>query len=252
MKTVLTNADKAKRSLSFGSEQAVRPHSLFREVNDVRDDVERAFEKIEGKVGFPKAFAVSGNVWDAGGTDSFVIYGENLLAGRSKASASFASIAAVDSLLITSVKPGLSANQISLSVVAGGGALSVSVDGDAIQVTLADGGSTVNDVKDLINADADASLLVFASTSNNGGSNVKPVAAKNLVGGTGNGLSVKIVGIANDNSVVNTVCNVASCSDTSIALVDGQGAGMLANKLASVVVTTHTVTEAIQFTVSLD
>lgn len=253
MKTVLTNADKAKRSLSFGSEQAVRPHSLFREVNDVRDDVERAFEKLEGKASFPKLLAVSGNVWDAGGTSSFVIYGENLLAGRSKASAYFASVATNTSLLITSVNTGLSQNGITVAVVAGTGALTIDVVDSAITITLADGGSAVDDVVDAINNDANAKLLVLATVDNNGASLLKAVAAKALTGGTGNGISVKISGLNGaGDGLISEDCPISSCSNTAISLVDGNASGMLANKLAVVSVTSHTVTDSIQFSVSLD
>jgi hypothetical protein len=241
MKSVLTNADKAKRSLSFGSEQAVRPHSLYREVNDVRDDVERAFEKIEGKVSFPSLLAASGSVSAANGSTSLVLKGANLLAGRAKAVKSFASVAAVDSLLLTSIKPGIAQNAITLTVVAGAGALDVSVANTTdITVTLADGGSTVSAVVTAINADAEAKLLVAASAANNGASNLKVSSKTALEGGTGNGLAVTIYGIDN-GALISEAGVITASSDTSISVANGCGNGIDEGTPAQIVLTSHTV-----------
>jgi hypothetical protein len=241
MKSVLTNADKAKRSLSFGSEQAVRPHSLYREVNDVRDDVERAFEKIEGKVGFPILLAASGSVSAANGSTSLVLKGANLLAGRAKATKAFDSAAASGSLLLTSVKPGLAQNNITLTVVAGSGALSVAVANTTdITVTLADGGSTVSAVVTAINNSATAGLLVVASAANNGASNLKVCAKTALTGGTGNGLSVTIYGIDN-GALISEAAVITATSDTSISIQNGCGNGIDQSTPAQIVLTSHTI-----------
>ena len=58
MSRVLTTAQKSARSISFGSEQGERPHSLTREVADLRGDVELAINKIESGDGFPRLIAL--------------------------------------------------------------------------------------------------------------------------------------------------------------------------------------------------
>jgi hypothetical protein len=94
MRTVLTTAQRNARSLSFGSEEAARPHSLTREVDDLRNDIEDAFVALESGANLPIIGNFTGSIDNGaqGGTSSLAINGSNLLANRVQASAVIADI----------------------------------------------------------------------------------------------------------------------------------------------------------------
>ena len=78
--------EKNLRSVSFGHEQAERPHSVDREVNDLREDVELAFERLEGRDSLPEIHDDTIDANSGAGTVGCALLGINFLAGRSLAS----------------------------------------------------------------------------------------------------------------------------------------------------------------------
>ena len=107
--------EKNLRSVSFGHEQAERPHSVTREVNDLREDVELAFSRLEAGTSLPfiTSFdSTQGFIFNANSTLT-ALSGINFLAGRDQASLT------LNNLKIDAVRPGTSGNDITVTVVLG-------------------------------------------------------------------------------------------------------------------------------------
>lgn len=245
-KAPLTNADKAARSVSFGSEQPDRPHTVQREVGDLRSDVERAVLALESRDALPQLYVASGSIGEgAGGTDSLVLYGANLLAGRAKASGTIAGIT------LTALRPGTPGNDISLAIAVGAGALAVAVAvvGNAITVTLADGGSTVADIVTAINAHATASTLVDAAVGT-AGLLTTATAATKLSGGTGEGFVVTALSVAG-GALVSTALTISeTVTNAKVVITDDQLGDLVDGDRVSIVIDSHTVrTQALEFIV---
>lgn len=227
LRTVLTNSEKAARSLSFGSEQAARPHTLTREVSDLRDDVEAAVVRLEGRDSQPEIGAYSGKIGVTdGGTTSLILYGRNFLAGRAQAS-----VLLNTGLTITAIRPGTAGNALSIEVEVGDELDVAEADG-VVTVTLADGDNTASDVADAINA---ASVLVTASAAVGAPALNAAIEAKSLAGGTGEGLSV--FGYLHSAAPVSLA--LKSVSNTAITLEENQLLGS-AGQIAGIVVESHT------------
>ena len=189
MASVLTNADRARRSLSFGSEQGERPHSLTREVTDLRKDVELAFNRLEGGDGFPELLVLKAAALGGGGgnnklklVDDAEILGRNILAGRAQA------LIRIGDITYTAILPGTDGNSLAVKIVQGAGALSAAIANDVITITLAAANSTNDQVAAAVNANH--LLKISAKVEANNGSNAAVAAQQSLAGGTGEGLSL--------------------------------------------------------------
>ena len=210
-KTVLTSAQKAKRSHAFGSELAERPHSLTREVDDLRKDIEAAFLRTERNLAGPVitnndlAFEATANTLKSGGN----IYGTGLLCGQSQASVTLGKIT------YTVRNPGVAGNAFSVEVVAGAGALSTAFADNKLTVTLAGAGSTNNAIAANINAKEESVIKFTADVIENGGDAAAVAASTAATGGVGAGIDVHIYSIAEDKSLVG---DALSISDTKITL----------------------------------
>ena len=104
--------EKNLRSVSFGQEQAERPHSVTREVNDLREDVELAFERLEGRDSIPEIHASTVSAVHGADTFGIALIGINFLAGRSLASLTFDAALNIQA-------PGVAGNDISITIIAG-------------------------------------------------------------------------------------------------------------------------------------
>lgn len=236
MATVLTTAQKNARSLSFGSEQAARPHSLPRELEDLRNDVEDAFVALESGANIPMLVAASGAIGNGGGTASVVLVGENLLAGRVQASAT------VSGIDFTAVLPGSAGNDISISIVNPGAinqnlAVTEDLGTKVVTISLATDGAgdldaANNAAADIVTAVNSDSTLVNAEQV---GAPAGAVSSGSLEGGTGRGMSVKVVTDSGSHDVVPAVV-----SNTSITLPDGESGGGTQGSIAGVYLVSHT------------
>ena len=247
---ILSSKEKAQRSVSFGQEMAERPHSVPREVRDLRSDTELAFERLEGGVHIPVITSWDSTKGFANNTDSSLVAleGINFLANRAQASLS------LGDLTITSILPGEAGNNISVVVEAPANALAVSVDGLAITISPADGGSSWADIESALSSDSDVAALVSIADNGDGNSIASAVAKQYLMGGTGDGLIVRMYGDTADSGVKYEDLTVTACSDTSLELAVSTTAKAhisAANVIVSVVVISHHVqSNFIQFTAS--
>lgn len=244
-KSPLTNADRAARSLSFGAEQPDRPHTVQREVGDLRSDVERAVLALEGRDAFPDLLTSTGGIGAANGTDSLVLFGRNFLAGRAQATAR---VGGVD---YTACRPGTPGNAITIAVVAGNGVLSVDVAGDAITVTLADGGSTAAAIAAAVNASASAKKLVSAAAVAGAPDVTAAISATALSGGTGEGLKVISYYVADGVLTTTELTVSALITNSKITLTDAQLDGTAVNDRVAIAIESHTArTQSIVVTVA--
>ena len=211
---ILSSKEKAQRSVSFGYEMAERPHSVPREVRDLRGDTELAFERLEGGVNIPVITSVpngQGFVHNGDATLTSLI-GLNFLANRTQASL------VLGDLTITSILPGEAGNNISVEVAAHAGALAVSLAGQKITISPAAAGNTWAQVKTALEADASIDALISITNDGEGNSTAGAVAAQNLSGGTGDGLIVRMYGNTANGNLMYENLTVSACSDTSITL----------------------------------
>lgn len=159
----------------------------------------------EGLAGLPNLteFQAASYSTGAGATD-VVAAGTGLLGNQVKASAQF--LEGTARLDLEAVAPGAAGNDISAEIVAPTGVLTISVVANKITIQPASGGSTVADIVNAINTDADAKLLVQASVGVAGTVNAA-VAEAYLMGGTGPGVSLTLNG---------TACVLTEVSDTQL------------------------------------
>lgn len=218
-KTVLTSAQKAKRSHAFGNEQPERPHSITREVDDLRKDVEAAFLRTERNLAGPVitnnnvVFAANDNKAKA----DCSIFGTGLLCGQTQASVTLGDIT------YTVRNPGVAGNAFSVEVVAGGGDLSTAFADNKLTVTLAGAGSTNNAIANDINAKKESAIKFTATVNDNGGNNAGASASTQASGGVGAGIEAHIYSAAEDKALIG---DALSISDTSITFIaDGLALG---------------------------
>lgn len=241
VQNILTTSEKKLRSVAFGSEQAERPHSVQREVRDLREDVERAFEALESGTNAPEihrdTLAAAAND-TCGGS----IKGINLLAGRGVASLVVGDLTFLGLL-------GEAGNNVSITINTGAG-LAVAVSGTDITITLAGGGSNATQIKAAIDAHADAKKLVAVKKASGNANQTAALAKSFLTGGSGDGVSL-FVYIA-DGTLVDLTPAITNISDTEIALNTGTAlANINQNDVIAFVLKSHTVRCApIQVTVS--
>tara|TARA_Y100000592_G_C5458308_1_gene312586 strand:+ start:103 stop:840 length:738 start_codon:yes stop_codon:yes gene_type:complete len=229
---ILTTSEKKLRSVAFGSEQAERPHSVQREVRDLREDVERAFEALESGTNAPEIHRHTLVADDSSDNVVGSIKGINLLAGRGVAKA------VIGELTFFGLQ-GEAGNNVSITINTGAG-LAVAVSGTDITITLAGGGSTSTAIKDAIDAhggDNGANKLVAVSAS--GSSNVTAAVAKTLLtGGSGDGISLFMY--LNNGTLVDLTTKIGSISDTEIVL-DETTQASTAGHVYAFVLKSHTV-----------
>ena len=210
-KSVLTTAQKAKRSSSFGSEAPERPHSLTREVDDLRSDVEAAFARLESHASIPMLYA-NDIVLKNGNSDvnaAANIYGVNLLCGQTQASVT------INDITFSVINPGVAGNSLSVEITQGGGGLVVSFNANKLTVELAAANSTNDQVASAVNALA---ANKFAATVNaNNGANAVVAAESSCTGGIGAGVQLII---HSAGSSVDFSADILSFSNTEIELAD--------------------------------
>ena len=237
MRTVLTTAQRNARSLSFGSEEAARPHSLTREVDDLRNDIEDAFVALESGANLPIIGNLGGSIVNgaAGGTSSLAINGSNLLASRVQASAIIADIT------FSAVLPGTAGNDIDIVIVVGNANDNLSVSDTNNTVTITLGADANGDPDDAKNA---AGLVVAAvnsgsaliNASEDGADPVSAaVASTSLSGGTGRGLVATAFHGSDSESLT-----ISSVSNSSITFADSQLQGLTAGDMVGIVLSSHT------------
>jgi len=187
-------------SKAFGGETARRPHlahdgkgGLPGEVGDLRSDVEVAFRKNEGRTAadeYPELEWVSGGAPAAAGGDA-TLRGQYLLQGQA-----FASLTLGASLDIIACVPGLAGNDYSVEVVdTGGGGLTIAMPASKLTIDL--GGATPNEdtIATALNNAAAANYQTLRADSG-GGAAFGTVTEANLTGGTGEGWSCVVAGVA--------------------------------------------------------
>ena len=215
------NAENAKRSTSFGSEQPERPHTVGRELNDLREDVESAFAKLEAQTSIPVILSsdLQFKADDQKINAACVIQGANFLAGQTQASVT------LDKLTFTSTYPGTAGNSINVTIVKAAGAdagLSVAVANDTdITITLGTAGGDLSDAKNtntLVIAEfndkcKNVATAALAAGGAGGDTDVTVTAKTLLSGGTGDGATLR----AHDLNAANPVTiPVLTFSDTLI------------------------------------
>lgn len=265
MSRVLTTAQKNARSISFGSEQGERPHSLTREVADLRDDIELAINKIEGGDGFPRLIALPAIGGGAGAAplslaDTAIIHGKNLLAGRAQASAT------VGSIVFTAILPGTSGNDISVVLADPAGnnqALGAAFAANTLTISLATDGagaitSTLNDIVAKVNGEGGHAYKVRAALAAgaNGADVATAVASTALTGGSGQGVSLVSHVVVNNAIATLDLSNlIAQFTDTEIHMPNTNGAATPINagnvdtaSVCSIELASHTALTSISFT----
>ena len=213
-KIVLTSAQKAARSSSFGSEIPERPHSLTREVDDLRSDVEAAFARLESQTSIPVIYQndIIPKTNNKKVSADATIHGANLLCGQTQASVTIANIT------FTAILPGTAANAFSVEIVQGGAGvvLGSAFAGDKLTITLAEGGSSNDDVKNDVNSDRDNKITAVVNA--NGGVDCAVAAATSLSGGIGSGIQLLI---HSSGAADNFNDDIATLSDSKITLKAG-------------------------------
>ena len=224
MKTVLTTAEKNARSINWGSEQAQRPHTLSREENDLRDDLETAFVALEGRTNMPRIDGYTGaNDNSEEGTHNLVIKGKGFLAGRAQASASVTMTA--KTLTINAVRPGTDGNNLTVTFSNTGdrGASVWTVNGNDIACALkAAAGAPNGDFTELnttLVGTPEVARLITLNLNGNGAIAAAEVSKTSLSGGTGNGLTLTSYQFSNAAS---TSLNLIGVTDTAITVQDDQ------------------------------
>lgn len=220
--------ENAKRSASFGSEQAQRPHSVGRELNDLREDVENAFAKIEAQTSIP--VILCGDLQYSNGdrktNAACELEGVNFLAGQAQASVT------INKLTFTSTYPGTAGNSLNVTVVDGVGndvALAVAVANDTdITITLGTdvGGAldatknTNTEIIDAFNtAGQNIATAALAAGGVAGNSDLVATAKTLLSGGTGDGATLRAHQLGQDPVAI----AVSTFSDTNISILADVG-----------------------------
>jgi hypothetical protein len=216
--------ENAKRSTSFGSEQAQRPHSVGRELNDLREDVENAFSKIEAQTSIPVILCgdLQYKRGDKQTNAACELEGVNFLAGQVQASAT------INKLTFTSTYPGTAGNSLNVTVVDGVGNgvdLSVAVaNGTDITITLGTGGAGALDaakntntliIAEVASECTNIATAALAAGGVAGNSDLVATAKTLLSGGTGDGATLRAHQLGQDPVAI----AVSTFSDTNISIL---------------------------------
>ena len=241
MKAPLTQKQKTDRSINFGSQQGVRPHSLDRELNDLRGDVEAAFVSIESNAQSPvihsyvldkTRFTAAGN-GNKLGVDDLTINGKNFFAGRSRASVTLFSTGSItDSIALTSIVTGTSYNDWSLVIQAAAGnngALGVAVNNKVITLSLDTDGSgaienaaanNLTEIRAVLVASSDITDNFVVSAISGDATKIISSAVSSTSFSGGEGLGLTVSGYQPGQDAKDLV--IASATDTQIVLKSDQ------------------------------
>ena len=256
--------EKNLRSVSFGHEQAERPHSVGREVNDLREDVEVAFSRLEAGTDIPliTSYDATQGFSNDGNSTLVALEGINFLAGRDQASLT------LNSLTFSAVRPGTDGNNITITVVKGEADddLLASIDGNDITLRLgcdnagdlAAAKNTNDKILTEINTTRVATIgtLITASVAagQGGASDLAVTAKSSLSGGSGNGFILRMYGNTANADVKYEDLEISTLTDTSITILASGNAKAhisAANVVVTVVViSNNAVSNPIQFTAS--
>ena len=244
MKTPLTQAQKASRSINFGSQQGERPHSLTHELADLRSDIEEAFVSLEGNASTPVITAIkldrtNFTTGGDGGSDhlkALTIQGKNFFAGRAQASINIYATGSIDNFItLTAILPGTSYNAWTVVALANpvGANQALNIDVDTvnkvitIQLDTDANGAIENAAANALSAirtalstdtDVTANFVVSAVQGDDTDIITSAIASTSLSGGEGQGVSVSVhqVGQA-DKSLT-----VVTASDTSLVMASNE------------------------------
>lgn len=256
MKAPLTDADKARRSIVFGSHQGERPHSLTREMQDLRSDIEEAFVSLEGGDQLPTIhsavhdrakFTVAGNNGKVEIKD-LILGGVNFLGGRSQATTKiFATGSTANFITLTSIRPGTAGNSLAVEIVAAGGdnGLSAAIANSKLTISLACAGGAIVDgaanalsaIVTAINGAVDNDFLAVSATGDADDRITAAVASANLEGGTGEGFKV----FAAQPGQADKELTLSALTDTSVTVQqqDLTAVGVIGQNIG-IYVTSHT------------
>lgn len=262
MALLRNTAEKNLRSVSFGHEQAERPHSVGREVNDLREDVEVAFSRLEAGTDIPLITSYDTGTTFSAANDSTLIAleGINFLAGRDQASLT------LNSLTFSAVRPGTDGNNLTITVVKGApdDALLASIAGNDITIRLGcdaagdlDAAKNTNDkIITEINVTQVATIgtLITASVAagQGGASDLAVTAKSSLSGGSGNGFILRMYGDTAVAGVKYEDLEISALTDTNMTIL-ASGAAKAHISAADIAVTVvvisnNAVSNPIQFT----
>jgi hypothetical protein len=213
MATVLTQKQKDLRSISFGSEQGVRPHSLYREVADVRNDVEAAFKRIE-QGDIPTVIASSIKVYDLGnnGVASGVVFVSDFSVRSHIASVT------IDDKIVIKHPGGTSANSLTVEVLAGVATTATVGEDGNLTITVVDD-IDISALVSLINSDNEIAFFAELAAGANGAADADTIAvtsATKLSGGAGLGVSASVSSV--------TVAGAIQSVDLKLSAVDTSSA----------------------------
>ena len=244
MKTPLTQAQKASRSINFGSQQGERPHSLTRELSDLRNDIEEAFVSLEGNSSTPviqSLFLTRTNFTNAGngGADqiqNLKLYGKNFFAGRAQASIKIYATGSLDNYItLTAILPGTSYNAWTVVAQANSAgadqALDIEVD-DAnkiitIQLDTDNAGAIEDAAENALSAiraalatesDVTDNFVVSAVQGDATDRITSAIASTSLSGGEGQGVRVLVHQPGQDDLELVVDCTVVVATNDVIAL----------------------------------
>jgi hypothetical protein len=220
------NTQNALRSTTFGGEQAERPHSVGRELNDLREDVENAFTKLEAHTATPiiHSSTLTYSNGDKQVTADSEIHGVNFLAGQAQA------YVTINDLKFTAVLPGTGGNSLNITVTVGApnDALLATVAGDDLTIRLAADGAGAaiaadnqnSDIITEVNAKALGVLQSALASGAAGDTSFTAAVAKTLLaGGTGAGASLT----AHQGGLAGVSITVNTMTDTMITVSAGAG-----------------------------
>ena len=267
MKSPLTQAQKSSRSVNFGFHQGERPHSLPREVEDLRSDIEEAFVALEGNTIAPVIFSSSVTAQGAqadADLANLVLHGKNFLANRGKASFKLYATGSFENyLLIESFLPGTSFNAWSFVAQAGAGqdanldlavdevnkVLTLSLDTDAAGAIEDAATNNLTTIKTELDNTAEFAMYFTASLVGDGNDVVSAaISSTSLEGGEGEGLSVSIKHLANSIDAT-----ITAATDTQIQLADVTNFGQtVKGQNIGVVVKSHSAESNVCFITILD
>lgn len=185
-------------SRAMRDQGAAIPHLSKGEIRDLRQDVDAAMLILEDKPVLTRITGGSTALSLAALPTAKPLVGVGLLAGKVQASLVINESTTAE-LTFTAQRPGTPGNALTVQVVdSAGGGLAVSETAGVIEIDL--GGATPDAATILAALDADADILDLIDTAHDGaagaGLPLVMAAALNLAGGTGDGFTVTVNGIA--------------------------------------------------------